>query len=421
MRLQRVTAALSVALRISDIAACVIEEAQRGLGASGSGLSLVDETATRLRHQVLDGYHTDVKAQWVDVSLRTRSPGPEVLRTGRPLLLSGPDELLRRFPTEQMERFVTASQERAWARLPLATSGRPFGVLALGWLPERPWTDEERAFLRALADLSAQALERALSYERERGTALLLQRSLLPDRLPETPGVHVAGTYQPGSTGVEVGGDWYDAFPVAGDRLGLVLGDVRGKGAQAAIVMGQVRAGLRAYAALDPDPALVLSRLDLLVQGLDDLEEIATVAFAVLDPATGVLLHASAGHLPALVRAARGGTREVRGGRGLPLGVRLDERCTAQDRLQPGEVLLLVSDGLVERRDRGLDEGLAALRVALASGPRSGTAADVDRLGAHLVGLLLDGVPEDDVTVLAVQRAVPEVSGRPTTASCRRR
>ena len=399
-RILRVTAALSPALRVVDIATTVLAEARLALGTSAGGVSLLDETGTRLRYQALEGYDTDVKAQWADVSLRTAAPGPEVLRTGEPLLVCSAEELLERFPTPEIARFVAVSQEHAWARLPLATTGRPFGVLALGFAEARAFDDDERAFLLALAGVAAQALERAVRYERQRDTALLLQRSLLPERLPDLPGLQLSGTYRPGTTGVEVGGDWYDAFPVAGGRVALVVGDVRGKGAPAATVMGQVRAALRAYAVLDPDPAAVLSRLDLFMGAAADVEEIATVAYAVLDPATGALEHASAGHLPAVVRSTDGTAHELDGGGGLPLGVDVLPRRTARTVLPPGGTLVLVSDGLVERRDRSLTVGLAALCDAVA-------AAGPDRAEAvaeRLLEVLVDGPPEDDVTVLVVRR-----------------
>jgi PAS domain S-box-containing protein len=398
VRLQRLTARLSGALGVPDIAEAVFEEARAGLGATGGGVSLLDETGTRLQYMALDGYDPDVKARWTDISVRDVSPGPYVLRTGEPLLLSGSEELLSLFPTDDIRRFVEASLERSWARLPLSTGGPPFGVLALGWRRERDWDEEERAFLAALASLSAQALARARSYERERDNAALLQRSLLPDRLPDVPGVRVAGAYRAGETGMAVGGDWYDAFLVGDGGVGLAVGDVRGKGAPAASVMGRVRAALRAYAALDDDPATVLERLDGFVATFDDPEEVVTVAYAVLDPATGRLRHASAGHLPALVTGPDG-VRQVAGGRGLPLGVGRSPRTTAEEALQLGEVLVLVTDGLVEDRTRSLAGGLDSLAALLTAPP-----VDVDLLPEHLIDALAGRALADDATVLAVQR-----------------
>lgn len=403
-RLQRVAARLSRSVRIADIVEAVLDEAHNGVGASGGGLSLLDETGTRLRYQVLNGYDPDVKAQWADISIDTTSPGPEVLRTGEPLFISGADQLVARFPTPEIERFVRLSQEQAWARLPISTTGRPFGVLALGFVEERDWNDEERTFLLALADLAAQAVERARSYERERSTAMLLQRSMLPDRLPDVAGLRIAGTYQPAGGDVDVSGDWYDAFTVHGDRLALVVGDVRGKGALAASVMGRVRNSLRGYAALDPDPALVLRRLDVLAETFDDDEEIVTVAYAVLDPVSGRLEHASAGHLPSVLLYSDGSTAELTGGRGMPLGVGRSSRDTAVAVLAPGCTLLMITDGLVEARDRSLIEGYAALDVALAEVPSRDGALDVDQVGAHLLSRLVRDELDDDVTVLTVHR-----------------
>jgi PAS domain S-box-containing protein len=406
VRLQRLTARLSGALDVVEISEAVLAEARDGLGAAGGGVSLLDETGTRLQYQALDGYDPDVKARWTDISLDDVSPGPYVLATGAPLLVDRPDELLRLFPSEDIRRFVAVSLERSWARLPLRTSGAPFGVLALGWRHERTWDEEERAFLSALAALSAQALERARSYERERDNAALLQRSLLPDRLPEVPGVRVAGAYRAGATGMAVGGDWYDAFPLPGGCVGLVVGDVRGKGAPAATVMGRVRAALRAYAALDPDPATVLQHLDGLMATFDDPEEVVTVVYAVLDPATGALRHASAGHLPALVCGADD-VRQLEGGRDLPLGVERPARTTASDVLAPGERLLLVTDGLVEDRERSLADGLGVLVEQLLAAP-----GDTDLVPEHLLRAVGGPVLADDATVLVVDRAGAQVDVR---------
>jgi serine phosphatase RsbU (regulator of sigma subunit)/anti-sigma regulatory factor (Ser/Thr protein kinase) len=410
-RLLRLTATLSSAVHAVDIEAAVLEEARRTVGANGRGVALLDPTGSRVVYQLLEGYDTATRAEWTEMSLHSLSPVPHVVRTGEPLLVSSPDELLRLFPTPAMERFVVVSQEQAWVRLPLATSGRPFGVLALGWLEPRTWDEDERGFLLALASVTAQALERALQYEQQRETALLLQRSLLPERLPAPTGLTLAATYLPGTVGASVGGDWYDAFPVASpdgspdspERLALVLGDVRGKGGPAAAVMGQVRAALRAYVLLDPRPGVVLERLDLLVQSLGDPEEVATVALGVLDLTTGRLEHASAGHLPGLVRTADGSVSELSGGEGLPLGVQPGARDTAVAQLEPGSVLVWFSDGLVERRGADLDEGLALLRGCVVEALDAGVAAD--RLPDHLLEVLVAGSPEDDATVLVVRRA----------------
>jgi PAS domain S-box-containing protein len=350
VRLQRLTARLSGALDVVEISEAVLAEAREGLGAAGGGVSLLDETGTRLQYQALDGYDPDVKARWTDISLDDVSPGPYVLATGAPLLVDRPDELLRLFPSEDIRRFVAVSLERSWARL--------------------------------------------------------LQRSLLPDRLPEVPGVRVAGAYRAGATGMAVGGDWYDAFPLPGGCVGLVVGDVRGKGAPAATVMGRVRAALRAYAALDPDPATVLQHLDGLMATFDDPEEVVTVVYAVLDPATGALRHASAGHLPALVCGADD-VRQLEGGRDLPLGVERPARTTASDVLAPGERLLLVTDGLVEDRERSLADGLGVLVEQLLAAP-----GDTDLVPEHLLRAVGGPVLADDATVLVVDRAGAQVDIR---------
>jgi anti-anti-sigma factor len=234
--------------------------------------------------------------------------------------------------------------------------------------------------------------------ERERRIAETLQRSLLPQRLPRVPGVALAGRYLPGAAGLEVGGDWYDVFLLPGGRVGLTIGDVVGRGLTAAATMGQLRTGLRAYALESASPAAVLDRLNRLVQELET-PQIATMVYAVLDPETGRLTYAVAGHPPPLLLSGDGTARYLPADGCPPLGV-WGEPCRDEGvMLDPGSTLLLYTDGLVERRARSIDDGLEALRAAMADGP-----GDLDRLcDDGVLGILPSDAPPDDVAVLAVR------------------
>jgi hypothetical protein len=262
--LQDVTAALSRAVTTADVMSVILEAAERQLNAAASGIAL--RTGRDVRYHVLKGYGADIRSAWQSFDVDVASPVPHVLRTGQPLFLGTPDEILDRFPT--LADFVEVSGEHAMARLPLTTPSGTFGVLSLGFDHDRMFAGGECDFLQALAGQCAQALERTELYDRVHDTALMLQRSLLPEALPSAPGIVLAAHYQPATAGVEVGGDWYDALVLADGRLVVAVGDVIGKGVRAASVMGQVRNALRGLVHPDPAPAVVLRWLDALVRHL---------------------------------------------------------------------------------------------------------------------------------------------------------
>ncbi|MEV6056053.1 SpoIIE family protein phosphatase [Streptomyces sp. NPDC052107] len=245
----------------------------------------------------------------------------------------------------------------------------------------------------------AEAAERLRASERrQRETAVTLQRSLLPQELEEPDDLRIAATYQPGGTEAAVGGDWYDVITLGGGRTALVIGDVMGRGVRAAAVMGQLRTAVRAYARLDLPPHEVLQLLDGLATEID-ANQIATCAYAVHDPNEGRLVYASAGHLPILVRDENGTVSRADEPTGPPLGTGGWMHASGSIALGPGSTAVLYTDGLVERRDEDLDEGIAALEGALAGA--TGTPQVIcDRL-VRSAGVTADH--DDDVAVLVLQ------------------
>ncbi|WP_405434197.1 SpoIIE family protein phosphatase [Micromonospora sp. NBC_00617] len=314
---------------------------------------------------------------------------------------------------------------RSMAVLPLGTSVIR-GGLTVGYQVPHSWSAAERALLAASAELIGQAAERAWRFETQHGTAQLLQRSMLPEHLPDLPRLRIAARYDPGVDGNAAGGDFYDAFLLPTGTLGVVLGDVAGHDVQAAARMGQVRAALRALALADPAPDAVLAGLDRLVTSLGveagTHELFVTVAFGVIDAERRELTLASAGHPAPLIRRCAADGRSHAEYVDLPAGPPLGlggRPSTVTVAFPPGDTLLLFSDGVVERRRQSLTAGLDALGDAVA---KAGT-SDPRALCAVATAAVSGGT-EDDVAVLAVEHALKpsrstamEVPAEPTAPS----
>ncbi|WP_371800926.1 SpoIIE family protein phosphatase [Streptomyces sp. NBC_01732] len=260
---------------------------------------------------------------------------------------------------------------------------------------------DESGVLVYAADVTdhAEAAERLRASERRhRETAVTLQRSLLPQELEQPDDLRIAATYQPGGTDAAVGGDWYDVITLGAGRTALVIGDVMGRGVRAAAVMGQLRTAVRAYARLDLPPHEVLQLLDGLAAEID-ASQIATCAYAVHDPNEGLLVYASAGHLPILVCHEDGTVHRAEDPTGPPLGTGGWIHTSGTIALPPGSTAVLYTDGLVERRSEDIDEGVAALERAL-SGAKGSPQVVCDRL---IRSLGVTAEHDDDVAVLVVQ------------------
>jgi PAS domain S-box-containing protein len=283
--------------------------------------------------------------------------------------------------------------------VPLQARGRTLGAVTVARSGEL--TDADDELVENVVRRAALALDNARLYEQQREVAVTLQRSLLPRRLPDVPGVRLASRYLPGADGTEVGGDFYDAVELPGGRLGVTVGDVMGRGVRAAAVMGQLRAALRGYALENHPPAQVLARVDALVQALED-GELVTALYGVLDPASRVVTLANAGHPPPLVVGATGGVRVVRLDPGPPLGVDVRSFGVVDVQLEAGDTLLLLTDGLVEDRSTPVYEGIEKLVAGLATDVRA-RSGDPDAVCAAALDVMGRGPHhDDDIALLAV-------------------
>ena len=284
--------------------------------------------------------------------------------------------------------------------VPLMAEGEVTGVLIVCGAEERQFGPEDLGVLRLAADRVALGIDHARVYEREHRIAETLQRTLLPDRLPHLPGLAVEARYLPAAAEAEVGGDWYDVIPIPGGRVGLVMGDVAGKGLAAASMVGRLRSALRAYALEGHDPARVVEQLNRLVWTELGDSQMATLLYLVLDPADGSVCWVNAGHLPPLLLADGGPAQFLQGGHNVPLGVMPFPSFDATaEQLEPGATVVLYTDGLVERPGDHIDNGLARLAGALRDAPGvPGGLCD------HVLRILVpEGAAADDVALLALR------------------
>jgi PAS domain S-box-containing protein len=313
----------------------------------------------------------------------------------------------------------------AWSSPIVASDGSVLGTFCLYCTHARTPSTHELETLDVLSNTAAIAMERDRAeqehkrlierereaeselYEREHRIAATLQRSMLPGRLPERPDITVAARYVSAVGQADVGGDWYDIFSLPDGRLGIVIGDVAGHGVGAAAAMGQLRVALRAYAMEMLSPAVSLQRLNRLLHEFQP-GSMATMAYAHLNPDTGSVRMAKAGHPPPLLVSANGGTRFVEGDPAPPIGATpAAEYDETSFQLDPGQALLFYTDGLIERRNESLDDGLERLKRTVAEAPQ-----DLEQVCDHCVRALVgEGGPSDDIALLAIRMV--EQAGRP--------
>ncbi|WP_327412613.1 SpoIIE family protein phosphatase [Streptomyces sp. NBC_01233] len=281
------------------------------------------------------------------------------------------------------------------ARLvPLVARGTVLGAVTVTRTRDRePFDEQDCVLVDELVARAALNIDNARMYTRQRQAALTLQRSLTNSALPEVPGLALTGRYLPASDH-DVGGDWFDVIPLPGGRTGLVIGDVMGHGIHAAAVMGQLRTAVRTLARHDVSPARMLGSLDAVVADLGE-DEMATCVYAAYDPASGGCVVARAGHPPPAVVATDGTVSFLHGPPGTPLGTGGQDFRTEEVRLPAGSLLVLYTDGLIEARDRDLDQGMDQLARALRRVDQP-----LEELCDGILRSLLPCAQQDDVAVL---------------------
>ena len=326
------------------------------------------------------------------------------IRSGRPVLVENVNaaDLVAGSKDLAVAKSLAGVGVQSQVAVPLWAREGVIGVLLLKQSTSgRHFTDDDVAIAGELAARAGVAIDNARRYTREHTIALTLQRSLLGDRLTPTPEVEAAARYLPAEGGLAVSGDWYDLIPLGAGRVGLVIGDVMGRGLPAASVMGQVRAAARTLAHVDLQPRRLLSLLDGIVGELD--EQLVTCSYAVYDPFTSTLCTGSAGHLPPLVKAVGDETHELAVWQAVPLGVGGVPFGHSMASLPPGAVVAFYSDGIVESPERDLERGILQLRRALTAALKMSDNLD-DVADAVLASMLPKSQQyKDDVTLLLIR------------------
>ncbi|MFE6698740.1 SpoIIE family protein phosphatase [Streptomyces sp. NPDC057718] len=403
------TAALAHARTVKDVIA-VLKNSQglAHLGATSLVMGLLESGRI---HLVADGpegaYVPGTRYTRVD----EQYPMSEVVRTLSPRFIESAEDFAASYPV--LWPNISHLGITSAAYMPLIAQARPIGALGLLYRDKGGFTADERNLLMALGTSIAQSLQRAMLYEQEHDLAEGLQQAMLPRRIPAVPGAQVAVRYRSARLGRDIGGDWYDLIPLPGGRVGAVIGDVQGHDTHAAAVMGQLRIVLRAYAAEGHSPATVMARASVFLHELDT-DRFATCTYAEVDLTTGVVQVVRAGHVDPLVRDVDGSCRRMPAEGGLPLGLSAEfgrlEYPVSTVELDPGQTMILFTDGLVELPGSDLDEGMQRLTSLVANGPH-----DLQKLADQLCDAVDGRGGQDDVAVLLLRRRAahaPQPGGR---------
>jgi phosphoserine phosphatase RsbU/P len=361
----------------------LLDRTRKILGADTAAVLVVDYAAGQLVATAAAGLEEEVR-QGVRIPIGLGFAG-RIAAQHKPVVLNRVDK------TTVLNPILVDKGIRAMAGVPLVASGRVIGVLHVGSLTPRTFTEEDVELLQLAGDRAATALQ-SLSVSSERIASAALQRSLLPSALPKVGGAELAARFVPG-TGV-VGGDWYDVFTLPSGELCVVVGDVAGSGLAAAVIMGRMRSALRAYALETMDPADALGRLDNKMQHFEP-GALATVLYAVFDQDLGHATISLAGHPPPCLAAPGQPARLADVPTGLMIGVdRKTARTSGRVAVPSGALLCFFTDGLVERRGEPIDEGLGRLCQAVTP------AAPEVACAAVMAAMVGDQAPRDDIALL---------------------
>jgi anti-anti-sigma factor len=391
--IQSITDAALSALDPQALLEALVGRVKDALQADTAAVLLLDRPSGQLVATAASGLEEEVR-QGVRIPLGRGFAG-RIAAEDRPVILAEVDH------TKVINPILLDKGIRSLMGAPLRAGGVVIGVLHVGTLTPRAFTSDDSDLLQLAADRAALAVQ-TLNAQMDRAAAAALQHSLLPSDLPAVGGLELAARYVPGSG--HVGGDWYDVFVLPSGEVCVVMGDVAGTGLKAAVIMGRMRSALRAYALQTTDPAEVLDRLDHKMRHFEP-QAMATVLYAVFTPSLNQLNISCSGHLPPLIAVPGQPVVPVEVFRDLLIGVPgTAPRRTKTVTVPAGGLLCLYTDGLVERRDRPIDDGIARLSAAL-------TATDPETGCALVMGGMADYVSHDDDVALLLLRRTPITAG----------
>jgi phosphoserine phosphatase RsbU/P len=391
--IQSITDAAMSRLDGHDFLAELLDRVKDILQADTAAVLLLDSAGVQLTATAAAGLEEEVR-QGVRIPVGRGFAG-RIAAEHKPVILDHVDH------TTVLNPILWEKGIRSMMGVPLVAGGRVIGVLHVGSLTPRQFTGADVELLQLAADRAATAVQSSMTRD-DQVAAAALQRSLVPSALPVIAGAQLAARYIPGS-GV-VGGDWYDVFTLPSGELAVVMGDVAGSGLPAAVIMGRMRSALRAYALETDDPAEVLDRLDRKMQHFEP-SAMATVVYAVIDPALDRMHVCLAGHFPPII-ARPGQPAELTDiALGLMIGIAPGERRRASVvKISPGTLLCFYTDGLIERPGRPVDDGLTRLCQAVTAQPPEAACAAV------MAALIGNQPARDDTALLMFRRQPPDPS-----------
>jgi phosphoserine phosphatase RsbU/P len=385
--IQSITDTALSRLDAEGLLAELLERTKAILGADTAAVLLLDYSSRELVATAAAGLEEEVR-QGVRIPIGAGFAG-KVAAEQRPVILDRVDE------TTVINPILMAKGIKTIVGVPMIAGGRVIGVMHAGSLSGRRFTLDDAALLQVAADRAASAVAAILA-RTDRIAAAALQRSLVPSALPHVPGAELAARFIPGH-GV-VGGDWYDVFFLPSGELSMVVGDVAGSGLAAAVIMGRMRSALRAYALESADPAEALTRLDRKMHHFEP-GALATVLYAVIEPSLEHARVSLAGHIPPVLALPGHSSKLADVEAGLMIGVDASTpRRSTTVSLPPGALLCMFTDGLVERREFPLDEGLSRLCKAVQAEAAEAVCA------ATMQALVGNEEVRDDIAVLMLRR-----------------
>ena len=396
-RLRGIQSVTDAALSMLDpqaLLAELVDRAREALHADTAAILLLDHKSAQLVATAASGLEEEVR-RGVRIPVGRGFAG-RIAAQGRLVILDEVDH------TKVVNPILLDKGIRSLMGAPLLAEGKVIGVLHVGTLSPRAFTGDDADLLQLAADRAAIAVQ-ALTSQMDRAAATALQLSLVPFALPALDGLEMAARYVPG-TG-NVGGDWYDVFPLPTGEICTVIGDVAGTGLPAAVIMGRIRSVLQAYALQTANPAELLDRLDRKMRYFEP-DALATVLCAMISPTRDQIRICSAGHLPPIIARPGEPATPVDVTPDLLIGMpALKPRRVSTLDFPPGAVLCLYTDGLVERRDQPIDHGIARLCAVV-------TTAEPEAGCASVMAGMADYSPHtDDIALLIVRRAPEEPDG----------